>query len=92
MKRALLARLERLETMPVGGRAAYFRYAWLQPLPADYTGERHVAMLSREPTINPLVEWCVFEERPGPGPVIDASEGMTVFLKEPPETDRRTLN
>ncbi len=84
MRRALLARLERLETMPVGSRAAFFRYGWLQRLPADYAGERHIATLSHQPTINPLVEWCLFEERPGPGPAIDVSEGMTVFLTEPP--------
>jgi hypothetical protein len=80
MKRTLLARVERLEAVPAIGKIPFFRYGWLQPLPSNFTGERHIAMLSHEPTINPKVEWCVFEERPGIGPAIDHSEGMTVYM------------
>ncbi|MCU1236700.1 MAG: hypothetical protein JWP63_4667 [Candidatus Solibacter sp.] len=68
MRQTLVSRLERLESMPGAGRPQFFRYGWLRPLPADYGGERHVAIVSREPTLNPLVEWCVFEERPGKSP------------------------
>ena len=89
MKRTLLSRLERLESAPATGKPQFFRYGWLRALPADCAGERHVALVSREPTINPLVEWCVFEERPGVGPGIDASEGVRVLLTPPAESERR---
>ncbi len=75
----LLTRLERLEALPETGKPIFFRYGWLHALPGDFTGERHVAIVTREPTRTPNVEWCVFEERPGKGPKI---EGMTVFLTE----------
>ena len=81
MKRALLARLERLEALPATGKLASFRYGWLHALPDDFRGERHIAVVSREPTRTPNAEWCVFEERRGIGPALDHSEGMTVFLK-----------
>jgi hypothetical protein len=80
MKRALVARVERLEAVPGIGRPLLFRYGWLHALPDDFTGDRHVAIVTREPTRSPNVEWCVFEERPGIGPALDHSEGMTVFL------------
>ena len=71
--------------MPHAGR--HFRYGWLHALPADYVGERHVAIVSHEPTTSPLIEWCVFEERPGRGGGIDPSDAMTVFLTEPGEQE-----
>ena len=80
MKRALLVRLERLESLPEAGRAVFFRYGWLRALPDDFRGERHIAIASREPTRTANVEWCVFEERPGIGPALDHPEGVTVFL------------
>jgi hypothetical protein len=80
MKRMLLAGVARLEAMPETGTIPFFRYGWLHPLPDGYAGERHVAMVTSEPTNNPKVEWCVFEERPGIGPAFDQSEGMTVYL------------
>ncbi len=80
MKRTLVARLEGLEALPETGKPLFFRYGWLHALPADFTGERHVAIVTREPTRTPNVEWCVFEERPSCGPALDHSEGMTVFL------------
>jgi hypothetical protein len=92
VNRALLARLQRLEARPGVGKPVFFRYGWLHALPDDYAGERHVAIVSREPTMTPNVEWCVFEERPGKGPGIDDSEGMTVFLTESsPNQERRVL-
>jgi hypothetical protein len=80
MKRTLLARVERLEALPDAAEPVFFRYGWLHALPDNFTGERHVAIVSREPTRTPNVEWCVFEERPGCGPALDHSEAMTVFL------------
>ena len=52
-----------------------FCTGYLTPLPEDYTGERHIVMVKREPVEgSPGHEWCEFEERPGP---------------EPPGSDRR---
>jgi hypothetical protein len=78
MKRALLARLEWLESLPETGKPVFFRYGWFHP--DDFSGERHIAIVSREQTRTANVEWCVFEERAGIGPALDRSKGMTVFL------------
>jgi len=80
MNRAPIARLEPLEARPKIGKPQLFRYGWLHPLPGSYTGERHVVIVKREPTKSPNIEWCEFEERPGKGPAIDDSGGMTVLL------------
>jgi hypothetical protein len=90
MKRMLLARVARLEAMPETGKIPFFRYGWLHPFPDDYAGERHVAMVTSEPTNNPKVEWCVFEERPGKAPCSDTLDGVTVYLTEStPDQERR---
>ena len=68
MKAALLARLARLENRPEMNKPAAMRYGWLKPLPADFTGERHVAIIKQEATDRPNIEWCQFEERMGPPP------------------------
>ncbi len=80
MKMTLLARVGRLEALTDAGKPVFFRYGWLHALPDNFTGERHVAIVSQEPTRTPNVAWCVFEERPGWGPALDNSKGMTVFL------------
>jgi len=80
MKKSLLARLERLEARPETKAPPVFRYGWLRPLPADYAGERHVAMIKRQPTKSPNIEWCEFEERPGTSPSGANTGGMTVYL------------
>ena len=74
MRQKLVSRIERLESMPSPFKPLLFRYGWLHPLPDDYNGERHVAILSREATATPNVEWCVFEERRGKGPDIQKDE------------------
>ena len=80
MKRALIARLERLEARPEIGTPQFFRYGWLHPLPDSYTGERHVVMVKREPTESPLIERCEFEERPGPAPAALMDAGPVIYL------------
>ena len=60
-------KLERLESLRQLAKPALFRYGWLKPLPENFQGERHVALLKCEPTLRPFVEWCEFEERPGSG-------------------------
>jgi len=79
MKKALVARLERLESRPETKALPAFRYGRLRPLPDDYVGERHIVTLKSEPTRSPHIEWCEFEERQGKGPALDASGGMTVY-------------
>jgi hypothetical protein len=80
MRRSLLVRLERLEVRPEVSKPLLLRYGWLHVLPDDYTGERHIVIVKREPTKSPNIEWCEFEERPGRGPAIDDYDGATVFL------------
>jgi hypothetical protein len=67
MRRAVLARLERLEARPEV-KPLLLRCGSLHRLPDDYTGERHIVTVRREPRSSPNVEWGQFEERPGPAP------------------------
>ena len=80
MKSALIARLKRLENASIPDRQAKFRYGWLMPLPADYTGERHVVVTNLEATKSANIEWCHFEERPGPASANPESDAFTVYL------------
>ena len=61
-------------------QAAYFRYGWLKPLPRDFEGERHVVIVEKQLTNSPGIEWCEFEERPGPAPAGLADGGCAVYL------------
>jgi len=82
MRRALLARLERLESILAPKLVPLIRYGWLTTLPADYVGERHFVIVQQEPTGSPHFEWYEWEERPGPAP-IDADDGVpTPYLTE----------
>ena len=66
MKSSLISRLERLEARTEAREPFRFLYGWLTHLPEDSIGERHTIIVKREPTGSPHVEWCDFEERPGP--------------------------
>ena len=82
MRAALRSRLERLEVRVEPKKPQFFRSGYLKTLPADYVGERHVVTVKRKPAEAPgEVEWCEFEERPGPAPV-DAQEedGITIHI------------
>jgi len=70
MRRAVLARLERLEAILAPTLAPLIRYGWLLPLPADYVGERHIVIVKQEPTRSPHFDWCEWEERSGPAPSV----------------------
>jgi hypothetical protein len=61
-------------------KPAIFQSGYLKPLPEDYVGERHVVIVSREPS--PNGERCRFEERPGPGPPDLDDSALTVYLTE----------
>ena len=82
MRSKLLARLERLEARAEPAAPLIFRYGWLTPLPADFTGERHVVMVKSQPTTSPNVEWCQFEERPGAAAAERGDGSFTVYLTE----------
>jgi hypothetical protein len=82
MKARLLARLQRLETQSAGSRPSLFRYGWLKPLPDDYDGERHVVIVKREAAGSPNIEWCEFEERPGPAPPGSEQPCFDLYLTE----------
>jgi hypothetical protein len=53
---------------------------WVHHLPDDYTGERHIVTVRREPRSSPNVEWGQFEERPGPAPPGLEDPGCVVYL------------
>ena len=89
MKSNLLARLERLETkLPVVG-PVMLQYGWINRLPADFEGERHVVVVKRQPTANPNIEWCSFEQRPGPLPSSSVNGTFAVYLT--PEPSRLSI-
>ena len=80
MRTTLRSRLERLEAVAVTKKPLLFRSGYLKTLPADYVGERHVVIVKREPSGGPgNVEWCEFEERPGPAPP-DAQEEDAITI------------
>jgi hypothetical protein len=39
-----------------------------------------VVIVKREPTETPNMEWCEFEERPGPAPAGPEDNACTVYL------------
>ena len=80
MKASLRSRLARLEARVKPEALPYFRYGWLKPLPSDYAGERHVAIITREPTASPYVEWCTFQEHAGPAPPASSDNAFTLYL------------
>jgi hypothetical protein len=64
MRSALLARLKRLEQVRLAdSRPPEFQIGYLEKLPPDYTGDRHIVTISRDP--DGKYRW---EERPGPAP------------------------
>jgi hypothetical protein len=79
MRAALRSRLERLEVRLEQKKPHFFRSGYLKTLPADYVGERHVAIVKREPSGAPNGEWCEFEERPGPAPPDAQEEDCTTI-------------
>ena len=80
MKAALLSRLVRLEANTVRSGPLVLRYGWLRRLPKDFVGARHVVTVKREPAGSPNVEWCQFEERPGPAPPGLEDPGLVIYL------------
>ena len=80
MRRAVLARLERLETRSEASKPLLLRCGCLHPLPDDYVGERHIVTVRREPRSSPNVEWGQFEERPGPAPPGLEDPGLVIYL------------
>jgi hypothetical protein len=85
MKSSLLKRLDTLETKLSVRQVGLISYGWLNTL-RNYEGERHIVLLRREPTISPRLEWCEWEERPGPAP----SDAEDVVPNDAfPEDDRR---
>jgi hypothetical protein len=67
IKRSLRWRLERLEAELRLHAEPYLRIGLLRQLPADYTGERHIA-IAQHGAVERGRQSCSFEERPGPAP------------------------
>ena len=55
------------------------RCGYLTRLPEDFTGERHIVTVQREPG-SPHEEEYEFEERPGPAPPGSDYRGLTIYL------------
>jgi hypothetical protein len=82
VKATILSRLQRLEAVSSRSHApAMFQYGWLTPLPEGYVGETHAVVTSIEATNSPNIEWCQFEERPGPQPANSDSGAFTVYFQ-----------
>jgi hypothetical protein len=81
MSRALLSRLARLETRATAAERDRFRIGYLTTLPPDYSGERHVVILSRLRTDDGM-EVCACEERPGPAPAGAEISDCQVYFGE----------
>jgi hypothetical protein len=85
MKAALLKRLKHLEEVQATENLppVEFQVGYLKSLPAEYTGERHIVTVGRDP--DGLYQW---EERPGPEPA-DEDQGnrppFRVVLASPEE-------
>jgi len=54
--------LEKLEVEVERKKPQIIRCGYLETLPTNYVGERHVVIVKREPSGKG--EWCEFEERP----------------------------
>ena len=79
MRVSLLARLKRLDPCFAPNQPPpTFRCGWLRTLPEEYTGERHIAVVTKSPADSE--EPWEFEERPGPGPAEPFESSFTVFL------------
>jgi hypothetical protein len=59
--------------------ARILRYGWVKRVAAGNTGDRHVAIVKRDTTRIPNVEWCEFEEQPGAGPAMNSGNDFIVF-------------
>jgi hypothetical protein len=80
MKPSFRSRMKRLEARTKASEPLMLRTGFLTQLPEDFTGERHVVVLKREPAGSPHQEWCDFEERPGPAPPGSDDGGLTIYL------------
>jgi hypothetical protein len=79
MRVTLLARLKKLNACFAPNQPPpAFRYGWLTTLPDDYSGERHIAVVTKPPADSE--EPWEFEERLGRGPDEDGNNTFTVFL------------
>ena len=83
MKSTFHRRLKKLEDRGgLGDGGIDFRMGPLKRLPADYTGTRHIVIVSRGPGPGPRSEWIEAEERPGPAPSDTEDPIPTIFLSE----------
>jgi hypothetical protein len=83
MTSRLISRVERLEARAKAKAPSALCSGFLTPLPQDYTGERHVVTVTREPTGSPGCFWCQYEERPGPAPPgLDDDADLHIYLTQ----------
>jgi hypothetical protein len=63
-----LARLERLNRLSTAPQRLRIQYGYLETLPDDYTGPRHVVTVRQLPPGPGGEDWFEWQERPGPEP------------------------
>jgi hypothetical protein len=78
-KSRLQRRLEKLEAQRCA--ATMTRFGLVVQLPEGFVGERHIVMVDRTPNGSPHQEWCIFQERPGPGPN-EADGAQVIYVTE----------
>ena len=81
MKAILKSRLKRLELKRKPVRRSVIQMGVIKRLPDDFTGEKHV-VVSNPRLVDPFLEYCDFEEQPGPAPRGGHDEACKVFVTE----------
>jgi hypothetical protein len=81
-----LARLERFNRLSTAPRRLRIQYGYLQTLPDDFAGHRHVVAVRQllpEPSAYSGDEWFEWEERPGLGPaeVADLNDEQIIQVR-----------
>jgi hypothetical protein len=76
--RSLLTRLKRLEHVRAAERTPQIelQIGYLKTLPPDYTGDRHIVTVGRDPDGN--YRW---EERPGPAPANEDDDDARTIIR-----------
>ena len=80
MTSRLRRRLEKLEAQQCAA-VTKTRSGIVVQLPEGFVGERHIVMVDCTPNESPHQEWCIFQERPGPGPN-EADGAQVIYVTE----------
>ena len=76
-----LARLERTDWQCSGMGSSIIQYGYLNLLPPESVGPRHIATVRQLPSQSPGTDWFEWEERPGPEPAASAIPGNDTIIR-----------